>query len=298
MSAAESAEETGGNEGEGAQALKTHLVIPCFRESRRLPVFLAELCAAMEAAGGVAVLVVDDGSGADEAAALRAEVERLRAPHDCLLPLLELPENLGKGGAVYAGWARAAAEAHWLGFVDADGSCPAGEVARLIELAREGAGRRAHGAERTAQEAAGRMPAPHLLGQDAQATQAAQVAPALIASRVKMLGRRVERQLKRHLLGRVYATLVSQMLDIPVYDSQCGLKIVPRAAYEAVAGRLTIHGFAFDVDLIVALLDHGTPVVEEPIDWHEVPGGKVRLLRDSWRMARDIWRIRQGRRSF
>ncbi len=238
--------------------------------------------------GGVEILVVDDGSGADEAAALRGVVEGIRGRHACLLPLLELPENLGKGGAIYAGWARAAADADWLSFVDADGSCSAGETARLIGMAR------GQGAEGGAQEAAGRMPAPHFPGQDARATQNAQAA--LIASRVKMLGRRVERQLKRHLLGRVYATLVSRMLDIPVYDSQCGLKIVPRAAYEAVAGRLTIHGFAFDVDLIMALLDHGTPVIEVPIDWHETPGGKVRLIRDSWLMARDIWRIRGKRR--
>jgi dolichyl-phosphate beta-glucosyltransferase len=111
-----------------------------------------------------------------------------------------------------------------------------------------------------------------------------------------MLGHNVERQFKRHLLGRIYATLVSESLNIPIYDSQCGLKIIPRAAYESIAHRLTIKGFAFDVDLLVNLIDHGTPVIEVPIDWHEEPGGKVHLLRDSYRMARDIFHIRQNRR--
>ena len=239
-----------------------HLVVPCYRESVRLPVFLPELCAAVDRIEGARVLVVDDGSGSAEAAAARALVEGLRPRHACLRPLLELPQNVGKGGAVYAGWAAHQGEA-WLGFVDADGSCSAAEVARLAALAVADGG------------------APPA---------------ALFASRIKLLGRRVDRLFKRHLLGRVFATLVSELLAIPVYDSQCGLKLVPRAAYEAVAARLRVRGFAFDVELLTALVDTGCRVREVPIDWHETPGGKVRLLRDSWRMACDVWRIRRRRR--
>lgn len=246
-------------------ALPTHVVIPCFRESQRLPRFLAELCQAMDALGGVVVQVVDDGSGATELEATTEIIEALRQRHPCLLPLLALGENLGKGGAVYAGWDLAAPDTQWLAFVDADGSVSAGEVARVLGLARS-------------------LPA------DSQAL------PALFASRVKMLGRTVDRHFKRHLLGRVFATLVSELLHIPVYDSQCGLKVMPRSAFQAIQQRLTITGFAFDVDLLAALIDHGTPVVEVPIDWHEEPGGKVHLLRDSWRMACDVWKIKQTRR--
>lgn len=244
--------------------VSTHLVIPCYRESTRLPRFLAELCSAMEALGEVSVLVVDDGSGAEEAAATRVAVDSLRQRHPALLPMLELTANLGKGGAVYAGWEQAAPGTRWLGFVDADGSCSAAETARVIDLSR--------------------------------ARPSATPPPAFFASRVKMLGRSVERQFKRHLLGRVYATLVSELLNIPVYDSQCGLKLVPQPAYQAIKPKLTISGFAFDVDLMAMLLDGGTAVQEVPIDWHEEPGGKVHLLRDSWRMARDVGAIKQKRK--
>ncbi len=252
-------------------AMSVHLVIPCFRESGRLPGFLPGLCAAMDALGGVRVLVVDDGSGTPEWEATCALVETLRPAHPCLDPLLALPDNLGKGGAVYAGWRASSKSADWLAFVDADGSCSASETSRLLRLA---------------QSQPGSLAAidPNLSGEPPAA---------LIASRVKMLGRKVDRQLKRHLIGRVYATLVSQLLGIPVYDSQCGLKVIPHAAFTAVAPGLKVRGFAFDVDLILALLNHGSPVLEVPIDWHEVPGGKVRLLRDSWRMAREIWRLRR-----
>lgn len=239
------------------------LVVPCFRESIRLPKFLPELCRAMDALGAVDVCIVDDGSGSDEQQSVREFIDSLRPTAACLEPPLMLETNHGKGGAIYAGW-RTGTSCAWLGFVDADGSCPASEVSRMISHAR---GFKANGAS----------------------------PPALFASRIKMLGRNVDRLLSRHLVGRVYATLVSELLRIPVYDSQCGLKLVPRAAFEAIQNRLTVEGFAFDVDLLVALLDSGCAVQEFPIDWHEKPGGSVRLFRDPWRMAWDVWRIRQQR---
>jgi len=242
---------------------RIHLVIPCFRESGRIGHFLPDLCREMQLCGGVQILVVEDGSQAEEARRMQGIVEALRSQFSCLLPVLVLSKNLGKGGAVYAGWYQHQG-AEWLAFVDADGSCAASEVARLVAMTR----------------AESKLSKPM---------------PAFFASRIKMLGRRVDRLMKRHLLGRVYATLVSELLQVPVYDSQCGLKMVPRAAFEKVRDRLVVKDFAFDVELMVSLLDTGCEISEVPIHWHETPGGKVNLLKDSWRMARDVWRIRQRR---
>ena len=233
------------------------LVIPCFQESTRLPSFLPALCETLAPVGGVSVLVVEDGGGGEEQARIISMIAEWRGRFPFLLPPLLLKENLGKGGAVYAGWEQNKTAA-WLAFVDADGSVPPAEVVRLIALAR---------AEGTSLRA-------------------------LFASRVKMLGRRIHRLFKRHLLGRIYATLVSELLDIPVYDSQCGLKLVPAAAFARVCPLLSVKGFAFDAELLLALLRTGTDVIEVPIDWHETPGGKIRLIRDPLHMARDVWRIR------
>lgn len=242
--------------------MRVHLVVPCYHESSRIGEFLPGLCALMDKIGEVDVLVVEDGSGSDEQGKMRELIACWQKQYRCLRDPLLLVENLGKGGAVYAGWDQAG-DAQWLAFVDADGACPAAETARLIQLARSG---------------------PH-------------EGRGLFASRVKMLGYDVRRLLKRHLLGRIYATLVSEVLDIPVYDSQCGLKLVPTAAYGHIAPSLQIKGFAFDVELLVSLLDSGCEVVEVPINWYEIPGGKVRLIRDSLNMARDVWAIRKLRRS-
>lgn len=240
--------------------MKLHLVVPCYRESSRIGKFLPGLCEEMQRVGNVEIQVVEDGSGDEEQIKMRQIVADLSLQFSCLSQPLMLKDNLGKGGAIYAGWSNVR-NAGWLGFVDADGACPAVEVARLVKLARSS---EFHGV-------------------------------ALFASRVKMLGYTVERLFKRHLLGRVYATLVSEVLDIPVYDSQCGLKLVPRAAYEKVATSLQVMGFAFDVELLVALRDSGCEVREVPINWREIPGGKVRLLHDSFSMALDVLKIRSRR---
>lgn len=238
-----------------------HIVIPCYRESGRIGPFLEELCQVTAALGEVTIRVVEDGSDKEETDRMRAILEPMRLRHAHLLEPLFLPQNLGKGGAVYSGW-NLEKQTDWLGFVDADGSCSATEVAKLIGHARE-------------------QLTPHT---------------ALFASRLGQFNRHVHRQIKRRLMGHIFASLVSTLLGIRIHDSQCGLKLVPRTAYQRMAPFLVIRGFAFDVELLANLHDIQVPFLEVPIEWFEVPGGSVRIFRDSWRMARDVWRVRVNRR--
>ncbi|WP_395739765.1 glycosyltransferase [Prosthecobacter sp.] len=237
-----------------------HLVIPCYQESGRIGPFLNELCEATRDLGGVTIQVVEDGSDAAEAARMRDIITPMCEKHSHLQPALFLPQNRGKGGAVYAGW-DAAPDVDWLAFVDADGSCSAVEVVNLITKARL-------------------QPTPQT---------------ALFASRWDQTGDKVQRQWKRRLMGRIFGTLVSTLLNISIHDSQCGLKLIPRAAYQRIAPGLRIHGFAFDVELLAALHDSGCGFEEVSIAWHETPGGHVHLIRDSIRMARDVLAVRKGR---
>jgi dolichyl-phosphate beta-glucosyltransferase len=94
-------------------------------------------------------------------------------------------------------------------------------------------------------------------------------------------------------MGQVFHWVVNLLLGLRAHDTQCGCKLVPRHAFEEAKPSLSLTGFAFDLDLLVGLRAHGCEIVEVPVDWHEVPGGKIRLMRDSWRMLRDVIRIRQ-----
>ena len=245
------------------------LAIPCFRESQRLPGFLRALCVELGAcAVRVRIQVVDDGSGEPEASALRHLVDSLREEFPSLLlePLL-LEKNRGKGGAVYAGWKHALPlEPRALALVDADGSVPPQEVRRLME---------------------------RFLGPQDAAWDA------IFAARLKILGRKVDRRLHRHLLGRVFATAVTAFTGMEVYDSQCGFKLLRTNAFTQIADQLHETGFVFDVELALVLLKAGYRVREIPIDWRAIPGSKVHLVLDSLRMFAGLRTIqtRHGRLS-
>lgn len=234
------------------------LVIPAHKESARLPKFLRELVPAIASMPQrCRILIVDDGSGAEEQAKLEAVVADFHS--DVLLPPLLLKRNGGKGAAVRAGW-KCGGESDWVAFVDADGAISATEVRRLLDFA---------------------------LAQDEPR--------AVFGSRVKMLGKRVERTGLRHLMGRFFAFLVGITISPEIYDSQCGVKLIPAAAYREIADLLKEDGFCFDVELLAALLARGVEIVEVPIHWSDRPGSKVSIFKDTARMFLGLDRIRRRR---
>jgi hypothetical protein len=54
-----------------------------------------------------------------------------------------------------------------------------------------------------------------------------------------------------------------------------------------------LDGFAFDVETLrlARALDYS--IAEVPINWKDVPGSKVNVVRDSFRMLWDVFRIRR-----
>lgn len=109
----------------------------------------------------------------------------------------------------------------------------------------------------------------------------------VLGSRVKLLGRKIQRRAGRHYLGRVFATLVSILLKLPVYDTQCGAKLFRRtASLESAMSRPFRVKWTFDVELLGRLsmieqasgrADCQDAWVEFPLpSWEEVRGSKVK----------------------
>jgi glycosyltransferase involved in cell wall biosynthesis len=99
----------------------------------------------------------------------------------------------------------------------------------------------------------------------------------------------------RSLGGMAFRALARQILP-GVADTQCGFKFFAGDLARMVARRLRVDGFAFDVELLLAITEMGVPVKEIPVAWSDVAGSTLRPLRDGTRSTADLLRLaRRGR---
>jgi glycosyltransferase involved in cell wall biosynthesis len=216
------------------------------------------------ARAGVARLVlVNDGSRDDTLAVLNDI--RKAAPEQ--VRVLDLNPNGGKAEAVRRGMLEALNDrADFVGFWDADLATPFDALPAFLEQFA-------------------RVPRFEVV----------------MGSRVRLLGRTIDRHARRHYAGRVFATAASVTLRLPVYDTQCGAKMfkaTPRLR-EALSQSF-LSKWVFDVELLARL---GTvsggyspailldTVCEYPLlQWHDVAGSKLRAT-DFAKSGLDLLRI-------
>lgn len=108
----------------------------------------------------------------------------------------------------------------------------------------------------------------------------------VIGSRVRLLGRKIERRAMRHYLSRIFATCASMLLDISIYDTQCGAKIFRNSAsLKQVFGKPFKVKWTFDVEMFARfpIVMGASPSeissgwVEYPLDeWVDVKGSNIK----------------------
>jgi dolichyl-phosphate beta-glucosyltransferase len=109
--------------------------------------------------------------------------------------------------------------------------------------------------------------------------------------------RRVDEPAYRHVMGRAFNALVQYRLLPGLHDTQCGFKLFTARAVEAVLPSTTMEGWTFDLEVLFIARLQGWRIREVPIEWHYRDRSRVSIVRDPWRMARDLWTIRaNGRR--
>lgn len=101
----------------------------------------------------------------------------------------------------------------------------------------------------------------------------------------------------RHIMGRIFNRLVSSLAVPGLADTQCGFKIFRADAVQDLFPRLTLDGFAFDVELIHLAGKRGLTYSEVGVDWYYRPQSKVRPLRDALAMTLDLFKIRWRHRN-
>ena len=106
----------------------------------------------------------------------------------------------------------------------------------------------------------------------------------VMGCRLAHLGSKVKRKVSRHYLGRIFATTVSAMLSMQVYDTQCGAKLMRAELAAKLFDRPFISAWLFDVELLKRTKEiYGIPaceikIIELPLrQWNDVAGSKLKF---------------------
>lgn len=98
----------------------------------------------------------------------------------------------------------------------------------------------------------------------------------------------------RHLMGRVFNTIV-RLFAVPGFqDTQCGFKMFRDDVAESVFPLQTMNGWSFDVEVLYAAQRRGYRIVEVPINWYYKDNTRIHPIRDSIDMFAEVFKIRRN----
>lgn len=242
---------------------ETVIVVPCYNEEHRLK--SDEFLTYARPRDWLRFLMVDDGSRDGT----RQVLQRLSEAEPSRFEVLGLDVNGGKAEAVRRGVQHALMSSpSYVGFWDADLATPLSAIEEFVSL-----------------------------------LDAHDDVEMVLGSRVQLLGRNIERGRRRHYFGRVTATVVSVMLGLRVYDTQCGAKlfrVTPTLSYLFAEPFLT--RWVFDVEILARWITANENVDRRQLEkrvheiplreWTDVKGSRLKpsdFVRAPLELAR-IWR--------
>ena len=237
------------------------VVIPCYNEAQRLRSDAFQSFAQMNP--GIFFIFVNDGSTDETSDVLNA----LHSSLPGVTHVLECPSNGGKAEAVRRGMSYALdrIQPSIAGFWDADLATPLDAILDFLRVLDSRPG-----------------------------------IEMVFGARVKLLGRYIERNPVRHYLGRSFATVVSTMLRMPIYDTQCGAKLFRvNPELQRVLREPFLSRWIFDVEILARYIQLANgdstglqaAIYEYPLTmWKDIAGSKIRAT-DFFRAFIELGRI-------
>jgi dolichyl-phosphate beta-glucosyltransferase len=191
------------------------IVVPCYNEEARFD--LPAFDAYLASHPGIGFILVNDGS--DDGTMARLRQAEARWPDR--VSVIDQQPNQGKGEAVRVGILRAMdGGAAYAGYFDADLATPLDAIDEFVSTLDEN-----------------------------------QNIDIVMGARVALLGRHIDRNPARHYAGRVFATAASLVLALPVYDTQCGAKLLRVSATTRDIFALPFGSrWIFDVEMLARYL--------------------------------------------
>lgn len=97
----------------------------------------------------------------------------------------------------------------------------------------------------------------------------------------------------RKLASKTYIKVLSIIGGFKMTDSQCGCKAFTGKAAKEIFSRCEVDRFAFDFECILWAVKFGMKIVEMPVKIINHRESKVSVLRDSFKMVRDILKMKK-----
>lgn len=231
--------------------MQLSLIIPAHNEEHRLiPTLTAYLDAMDRRYGTQREIIVVANACADRTADLAREAAATREG----IRVIDIPEAVGKGGAVLAGFR--AARGSYVLFADADAAT---SPESLLDLADD-----------------------------------LEQYDIVIGSRRLPSSTITHRQpLRRRMLGHAFASTVRVLFGMPYQDTQCGAKALRRDAAYQMADLVQERRWAFDVDLLLSARLSGLSVAERPVTWADQQGSSLRPFSTAGQVVPSLWRLKQ-----
>jgi glycosyltransferase involved in cell wall biosynthesis len=224
----------------------TLFVIPCYNEADRINI--EQYSRSLKNNPQINILFVNDGSSDNTIATLNA----LKKNAESQVDILDLKNNVGKAEAVRAGMQYAFKKEDknikYIGYLDAD----------LATSLEEGIN----------------------LSKSLSNNNKIEFA---FGSRISKVGSKISRKSHRHFIGRFIASLISNVLNLRVYDTQCGAKVFSMELAEYVFEQPFISKWLFDVEIFARILTDGNKyskdsMLEIPLnEWIDQDGSKVQM---------------------
>jgi glycosyltransferase AglD len=112
---------------------------------------------------------------------------------------------------------------------------------------------------------------------------------------------KVKRTFTRNLASKSFNFMVRSMLGSKVKDHQCGFKAFKREPLMELLDEVEAKHWFWDTEIIVRAEHKGLKVKEIPVEWSSGKDTKVNLLKDSFKMGRQVmvlwWHLKTNRKS-
>ncbi|MDJ1497466.1 glycosyltransferase [Cytophagaceae bacterium DM2B3-1] len=223
------------------------IVIPCYNEASRLKV--TEFVQFNKEHSKYVLCFVNDGSKDDTLQQL--EILKKKCTYPEKIEIVSLTQNSGKAEAVRTGINTLLnmENIQYIGYLDADLSTSLDEYTHVVD---------------------------YLCNNPEFSI--------VCGSRIKRMGADISREVYRHYIGRFIATLISIILRLPFYDTQCGAKVFTRNLAENCFSIPFVSKWLFDVEIFLRMkIRYGTGNVQQLIyeyplqRWIHADGSKIGL---------------------